>query len=230
MRPVFLIAANFLRENRWAILLMAVFSIVSGIGSALLVRGERGDALYLLKQQAAYSVLFTVFVAAQALHNQRRSRRILAVLSKGISRSQYLAGIVVGFLGVSAIYAVTFGITGAITFSLAGYNPLAIVALMLFLFLSAGMAGALALFFSTFMSPLLTLAATMLVISIAAFLGPASSLIAGYPLMHSVMEFNFEHGFEFPRGAVLIAVIEGAVLWAASSVVFARKDIAVSIE
>src|SRR5512147_2763313 len=117
MRPALLIAGNFLRENRWPVILLFLWGVGSGIAGALTVGSSLDDALFLLKQQAVYSVFFTVFLSASALYNQRRSRRILAVLSKGIERYEYLDGIVVGFSAVSFFYSVALGVTGAWTFA-----------------------------------------------------------------------------------------------------------------
>jgi hypothetical protein len=229
MRPALLIAGNFLRENRWAIFLLAVWSLVSGAAAAVTVSGSTEDALFFLKQQAAYSVFFTVFLAASALHNQRRSRRILAVLAKGIERREYLAGIVFGFLAVAAIYSVTLGLTGAWTFSLARIGPLAVLPMMLMLFVASALAGTVALFFSTFMSPLLTLAATSLALGAAAFLGRASFLPA-YTLLQTVMDFNFHRNTQVHWAAVGWACLEALLLWAAASLIFSRRDVAVSVE
>lgn len=231
MRAALLIAGNFLRENRWAIVLLTVWSLASGAGAAITVAGSRDDSLFFLKQQAAYSIFFTIFLAASALHNQRRSRRILAVLSKGISRAQYLAGIVLGFLAVSATYSITLGLTGAWTFSLAGLSALAIVPLVLMLFVASGLAGTVALFYSTFMSPLLTLLATSLTIGVAAWFGRTfPTLVPAYSLVQSVMEFSFQRGLQLDWGAVGFAIGETGLFWLLASIIFSRKDVAVPVE
>lgn len=231
MRPALLIAANFLRENRWAIVLLTVWSLASGTGAALTVTASRDDSLFFLKQQAAYSVFFTVFLAASALHNQRRSRRILAVLSKGIRRSEYLAGIVLGFLAVSAIYSVTLGLTAAWTFSLAGVPIVSVFALSLMLFSASGLSGAISLFYSTFLSPLFTLMATSLTIAGVVWFGKAwPSALPAYSLIESVLNFSFDHAFQIQWLAIIMALVELAILWLLSSIIFARKDVAIPVE
>jgi len=231
MRPSLLIAANFLRENRWAIVLLIVWSLASGTGAALTVSASRDDSLFFLKQQAAYSVFFTVFLAASALHNQRRSRRILAVLSKGVGRSEYLAGIVLGFLGVSAVYSVTLGITAAWTFSLAGIPIASALALSLMLFVASGLAGAISLFYSTFLSPLFTLLATSLTIGGIAWFGKTwPSALPAYELMESVLNFSFHTELQLHWSAIAVALFELAILWLLASLIFGRKDLAVSLE
>lgn len=231
MRAATLIAANFLRENRWAIVMLMIWALGSGLGAVYSVHMSLDDALFFLHQQAAYSVFFSVFLAASALHNQRRSRRILAVLSKGIRRSEYLGGIVLGFMAVSAMYSFALGITGAWTLSTAGGNPLAIVPLVLVLFVASALAGTLALMFSTLLNPLLTLGATSLALASAAYFArDIPAVLPAYSLMESVMTFSFSRGSGINWQAVGWAVVEVAALWGIASAIFARRDIAVSVE
>ena len=231
MRPALLIAANFLREHRWAVVLLLGWAIASGAAAAFTVGNEQDDALFFLKQQAVYSVFFTVFLAASALHNQRRSRRILAVLSKGIERSQYLGGLMLGFLAVSAMYSAALGATGAWTFAMAGVNPTAILPLMLMLALASALAGAVALFFSTFLNPLLTLVCTSLLLGTSAFLpGDLVTFLPVYELMQAIMRFTFMRPVPTLWLAMGAAVLESLVFWAAASWIFSRRDVAVPVE
>jgi hypothetical protein len=231
VRSALLIAGNFLRENRWAVLLLILWGVGSGIAAALSVGSSVDDALFFLKQQAVYSVFFTLFLAASALYNQRRSRRILAVLSKGIERYQYLAGIVVGFSAVSLFYSFVLGLTGAWTYLLIGSSPTGILPLVLMLLVASVFAGTLALFFSTFMNPLFTLLCTSAVLGFSAMFGRSlPTLLPAYTLMNGVISFTLDGRPQEPWTALLMALAETIALWAAASAIFARKDIAVSIE
>ena len=183
MRPTLLIAGNFLRENRWPVLLLILWGVGSGVAGALTVGSSLDDALFFLKQQAVYSVFFTVFLSTSALYNQRRSRRILAVLSKGIERYEYLSGIVVGFSAVSFFYSIALGLTGAWTFMLAGFPATNVLPLAVMLLLASIMAGTVALFYSTFMNPLFALLATSLTLGLSAVFGKhIPSLLPAYTL------------------------------------------------
>jgi hypothetical protein len=231
MMPALLVAGNFLRENRWPVILLILWGMGSGVAGALTVGSSLDDALFFLKQQAIYSVFFTVFLAASALYNQRRSRRILAVLSKGIERREYLAGIVVGFSAVSFFYSAALGLTGAWTFTLVGSPAVGVLPIVVMLLLASVLAGTVALFFSTFMNPLFTLMATSVALGLSAVFGRhIPSLLPAYTLIQSVMEFTFHRDVQYPWMAAIWAVLEIILLWVAASVIFARKDIAVSVE
>src|SRR5437870_507112 len=91
--PAALITANFFREQRILLSLMLAYVVVGGGTLALLAQApDADDVVFLIKQHAAYAVLLGVTLASTAIHNERKTRRILAVLSKGISRWQYVAG------------------------------------------------------------------------------------------------------------------------------------------
>src|SRR5437899_5230366 len=89
MRVLLLIAANFLRAQRWRILVLLLWVLVlSALGLAVDVRREREDLLIIFKQLAAYAIAFAIFLGGSAIHNERKSRRILTVLSKGVGRAE----------------------------------------------------------------------------------------------------------------------------------------------
>ncbi|MGZ4788393.1 MAG: hypothetical protein ACXVZX_07715 [Terriglobales bacterium] len=235
MRAALLIAVNFVRENRWPVIILLVWGLASGLAGVVLAGRPDDDALFFLKQQAMYSVFFTVFVAASSLHNQRRSRRILAVLSKGIERYEYLAGIVLGFTGVAMIYALCLGVTGALTFQRAGASAWMVLPLMMMLLIASVLAGTVALCFSTFMPPLFVLAATSAVLGTSAVLAGAlgknvPALVPFYQLIVAVSDFSFSGTERIPWVAAGWAIVEIFAFWAAASWIFARRDVAVAVE
>ena len=235
MRPSLLIAGNFVRENRWPVIILLVWGLASGVAGVVLAGNPGDDALFFLKQQAMYSVFFTVFLAASSLHNQRRSRRILAVLSKGVERYEYLAGIVLGFTGVALIYAACLGVTGALTFQRAGASAWMVLPLMIILLIASVLAGTVALFFSTFMPPLFALAATSAVLGTSAVLAGVFGrnlpvVVPFYQLIAAVSEFSFNGGTGIPWLASVWSILEVFAFWAAASWIFQRRDVAVAVE
>jgi ABC-type transport system involved in multi-copper enzyme maturation permease subunit len=112
-----------------------------------------------------------------------------------------------------------------------GSPAINVVPLAVMLLLASILAGTVALFFSTFMNPLFTLMATSLALGFSAVLGKhIPSLLPAYTLLESVMGFTFRNGVQYPWIPALWAVLETVLLWVAASVIFARKDIAVSVE
>ena len=81
MRPTLLMAANFLREHRWPVLLLFVWIVFTAGATAGFGR-ERvslDDVVFYVQQQAVYICGFSAFLAANAIYNERKSRRILLV-------------------------------------------------------------------------------------------------------------------------------------------------------
>src|SRR3982750_3736622 len=105
MRPIWLIAENFVREQRivlivfvgWIFGFALFFGLFAGPANAREYEG-------LFQQQAIYGVVYGLIVALQTIHGERKSRRILAVLSKGIYRGEYIAGLMLGNALLTSIY------------------------------------------------------------------------------------------------------------------------------
>ena len=94
MKPVLLIAVNFAREQRWPILTLLLWVLLLAfLGLVTDIHRQREDLLFVFKQDAVYVLAFSVFFGGSAIYNERRSRRILGVLSKAVGRQQYLSGL-----------------------------------------------------------------------------------------------------------------------------------------
>ncbi len=234
MRAVNLIALNFLRESRWAILLLLLWALISGVAAAYSIKASQDDALFLLKQQAVYGAVFTAFLASSAIYNQRRSRRILAVLAKAISRPQYLAGLELGFLISAAVYSLAIGALGGWAFARGGFPATHIVPIAIMLFAAAALAGSVALLFSTFLSPLFAIALTAIVVGVNGVFahfsaGPWSLMMPIYPLTQSILTFSFDKWTPAWTAAGW-ALVESMAVWALASLIFSYRDLAVAIE
>src|SRR5207253_10931706 len=111
---------------------------------------------------------FSVFFGASAIYNERRSRRILGVLSKAVARDQYLAGLILGVTLACAIYCFALGVTATWTLGGAGFPISQVWFLMLCLVAACVLAGTVALMFSTFLHPFLAAGAAALVLGLPA--------------------------------------------------------------
>ena len=133
MRTVLLIAANFVREQRWPILVLLLWVLVMCVlGLIMDVRNNREDLIDIFRQLPIYGIAFAVFIGGAAIHNERKSRRILAVLSKSVRRGQYISGLLVGMIFALALYAFCMGLTGTWVLGQGGFS----LTLLWFLMLS----------------------------------------------------------------------------------------------
>ena len=235
MTPILLIAGNFLREQRWFIFFLVLYVVAVSSVYALTPRPEMQDFLFLVKQLTAFALLFSVSAASSAIHNERRSRRIVAVLSKGISRSEYIGGLLLGSLCISAISCAGL-LVGALELRSRLHFPLEpVLALAATTLVAAVLINAIGLFFATFFHPLLAMVATAVVISfpfvLSQVFGPqALHTLAAAPLIDSLRNFSFSRSWSAPWFSVGVALIESVLFWLASAWVFSRRDVAVAVE
>ena len=237
MKPILLIAVNFVREQRWPILVLLLWVLVLAfLGLATDAARQREDLLFVFKQVAVYVVAFSVFFGSSAIFNDRRSRRILSVLSKAIGRRDYLSGLVLGITFASAIYCFTLGLTGSWTLGDAGFPVSQVWYLMLCLLVACALAGTVALMFSTFLNPFFAAGATAAVMSLPAMASYVSGsaawgyVIPVYVLTSTVLKSSFNSPGAVSWLPILLAVAETLVLWLVSAQIFSYVDIAVSVE
>ena len=242
MRPVWLLALNFAREQRVIIILYFAWLI----GFALLFMflhhpGEKLDDMEaLFRQQAAYGVMFSLFTAGSAIHTERKTRRILAVLAKGISRSQYLAGLLLGNALLSAGYFIGLAATNLLLawrfhYSIGQAFPANMAWILFVLWITAVWAAALALMLASFLHPLAVTSVATLVIGFGFGLGywAGRQWTLVIPAAYAGRElFSFQFAVRWNPNSIFIpmAVIEGALFFLLASIIFARRDVTVMID
>src|SRR5438045_5991691 len=169
MRAIGLIAINFVREQRWPILVLMLWVVLLAIlGLMLDLHRSREDVLFIFKQLGVYGVAFAVFVGASAIHNERKTRRILAVISKGVSRPQYISGLLIGIGMAVAIFSVSMGVTGAWVLGAGGARASEVWSLIACLMLASILSAAVAVLFSTFFNPLFATLGTAITLGVPA--------------------------------------------------------------
>jgi hypothetical protein len=232
MRVIVLIAANFLREQRWPLILLLVWVVFSGAAAGF-ASFERDDALFFIKQQAIYGVAFAGFVAASAIHNERRSRRILAVLSKGVERSRYLAGLLSGVLAGVVIYCGAMALFGSMMLGPLRIPETQLAAVLIALLAACLVAATTGLVFATFLPPLVAIAFTGITLAaspVLAMAGVTAKFLPVYALMDSITSFGTQPHWTPPWNTMAWAVPQAAALWLLAAAIFARRDIAVQVE
>ena len=238
MRTALLIAANFAREQRWPILVLLLWVLVmSGLGLALDVRRDREDLLVMFKQLALYGLAFAVFLGGSAIHNERKSRRILAVLSKGVGRGEYVFGLLIGLVFALLLYCFCMGLTGSWVLGQGGFSISLLWFLMLRFLVACVLAAAVAVLFSTFMPPLFATLASALVLGLPI----AAGIVLGsnwgylipipiYPLLYLFLNAGFGMRWRPDWFPLALGLGEIIVFWLLASWIFARRDVAVALD
>lgn len=236
MKPAFLIAINFVREQRWPIFTLLLWVLLLAF-LGLLTDAPRhsDDLLFVFKQNAVYVVAFSIFFGGSAIYNERRSRRILSVLSKAVGRQQYLSGLVLGVTIACALYCFALGITGSWTLGEAGFPVAQVWFLMVCLIAACMLAGTVALMFSTFLNPFFAAGATAMVLGLPALasqiLGQRwAYVIPVWELVATIIQSSFSAPGKAAWFPVALAVAETLAFWLLSARIFAYVDIAVAVE
>ncbi len=161
--PTLLIAKNFLRENRWPLLILLAWIIFTAGATAGFGR-ERvslDDVVFYVQQQAVYICGFSAFLAASAIYNERKSRRILLVLSKSVGRGEYLLAMLTGTIAMAVVYAAVFAVSCKWLAHRAGLPTDAVWLVAVLVVAGSAIAAAAGMFFSTFLNPYLAIACTV---------------------------------------------------------------------
>lgn len=227
MISILLLAKNFIRQNRWLLLAFVLWPLL--LGSLVRSPGEptTADLSEILQQEMFYGLVVVAFLASSAIYNEKRSRRIVAVLSKAVSRAQYLLGFLVGAICFAGVYFVA---VGASVVWFMKYPHVTFMATATWLgqgLIASIWISSAALLFSTFLHPFIAAALT----GVAAFaplalphqsviLTPMTMLIESLTVATATISWT----------AVSIAAVESVIFITAGASIFARRDVIVSIE
>jgi hypothetical protein len=234
MQAIFLIGINFVRTQWIALAVMSVYVI--GIGGVYRVHTQREEILFFLRWHAGYAIFFTTMIAIPALQTERKTRRILAVLSKGIHRWQYLGGILCGCAMISAIFCLLIGGTAAWLGQQGGIATSGLGSVTLALFCCCIAAASTGLFFATFLHPLLATAATSAVLALplafARTSWPAPTVLFPVATLFRSLwtTFQFQPTMIGTGSIIAGAIAQTLILWIAADAIFARRDVTISPE
>jgi ABC-type transport system involved in multi-copper enzyme maturation permease subunit len=228
MIPVLLLAKAFARQNRWLLLAFVGWPFLLAVVIWFPHQApSRDDISEIAQMEIRYGVVVVAFLASSAIYNEKRSRRIIGVLSKAVSREQYLGGLLLG----SAYFAMAYyAAIGTATLWLAGVSS-QVVSGVLAVFVNGTLASlwaaSVALLLSTFLHPFFAaaLAAGLAFAPFAlrdanAFVAPVGALLAGSDPLATSMS----------PAAIAAAAIESALLLVLAAQIFVRRDVAVNIE
>jgi len=173
-------------------------------------------------------------VATPAVQMERRTRRILAVLSKGIHRWQYLGGILCGSAIISGIFCLQVGAISLVLCWRGGYPTAGLAGLTVALFACCLMASAAGLFFAAFLNPFLATGATTLALALPLITErsgwqPFAALFPAAWLARNLMGYQFGRATDAPLIAAS-ALAFAVLFWIGAAAMFARRDVTISPE
>ena len=124
------IVRRLLGQNRWLYLLLILWPFIM---AALLLVPEKHpateDVLSILHQECLYGIALVAFTGGALLGNEQRSRRIVAVLSRAVSRRQYFFALLTAAWFPLLAYVVSFMLSGSFLLQGAGQSGLLVLEL-----------------------------------------------------------------------------------------------------
>lgn len=232
MRSVFLLATNFVRSQWIPVALITVY--LAGAGVLFAWHQQAADVQFYLQWHSYNAILVGILIAIPAIWTERRSRRILAVLSKGIARWQYLGGLLLGSAIISAWFCLLIGGFTAWLCARGSIPWQSLPALFLAVFLCSVAGESIGIAFSVILHPLLAFAATLIFLTLPLALTASGRHlpVALFPvsaLLQALRDFRFEK--ETSLGQIIFAaVVQTLFFWGVASALFARKDVTISPE
>ena len=227
MTPIFLLARSFMRQNRWLMLAFVLWPFLFGTLLSLPQHPTANEVQEIAVQEIFYGVAVVGFLASSAVHNEKRSRRILGVLSKGVSRGEYLAGLLLASACFASIYFLS--VSASLLWLLKPSATLAVSCAALFLHavIAALWIASLSLMFSIVLHPLLA-AALAGAAAFAPFAAASPNAMWAPVANLTKAAGSFQH--QLIWSALAAGAVESAVFFVAASAVFARRDVTGSIE
>jgi hypothetical protein len=206
LSKIWLIARRLLYQNRWIYLFLMLWPF--GMAAILLLPAgtpEIDDVLSIVHQECLYGLGLVAFTGGALLGNEQRSRRIAGVLSRAVSRRQYF-----------------FALASAAWLPLALLLALSLAQLVLGLFTAAA-----AVFFATWLPMMLASTASLALLALLGFLGYLWPGFAPARLLFTLTQGDLVEAARLlhqPAGFLLI-ILGAALLFAAGSAIFERRDL-----
>lgn len=236
MRPVLLLGWNYLREQRVFMIVLAIY-LAAGSGWLALTpeTPQLDDLAFIVKQQAEYAIVFGLFMTSGAIFTDRRTRRILLVLAKGIERSHYLCGIYLGSCGALLGYLFLSWLACAVLLDRVGISWGALAAVMCAAAVATLLSSAIALFYSTMMHPMLAVGAAVVTMSmphaLARIVHPGfDAVVPVYAISSAMLAWNPGQGLQLPIHFLLIGMVEVAAFLFFATLAFRKRDLALTVD
>jgi hypothetical protein len=222
-------------RTQW-IALAVMSAYMAGIAGVYRMHTEREEVLFFLRWHAGYAAFLTTMMAIPALQMERKTRRVLAVLSKGIHRWQYLGGILFGCAVIAAIFCLLIGACVAWLGQQSGIATGGLAVMILALFTCSVAAASAGLFFATFLHPFLATAATSALLALPMVLEQAgwTAPAALFPVVAFFRtlwkDYRLQAAVNGGWAIVIAATGQTLIFWLAAALVFARRDVTISPE
>ena len=226
-----LIAQHLLWQNRWLFLMLMLWPYVM---TAILCFGgqpDPDDALWMLHQECFAGLALVAVTGSTLLGNEQRSRRIITVLARAVSRPQYLLSLLITAWLPLVLYVSGFLISGIFMASLLHESYQGILLMAVAQLVLGIWAGAVSIFWSILLPQIVASIVSVGCVGVAvyvgelAWIGPGRLLLALFQTSISGKSAPGTTGTD-----AALTILAGAVWFTAASWLFTRRDLNLVID
>jgi ABC-type transport system involved in multi-copper enzyme maturation permease subunit len=226
MRKAWLIARQLLRQNRWLFLMLMFWPYVMAIILTVGGKPDPDDVLWMLHQECFAGLALVAVTGSTLLGNEQRSRRIVMVLARSVSRAQYLLALLMTAWLPLVLYGSGFLVSG-IGLAVLLHKPFAGVLVMALAQLVLGVwAGSVSIFWSILLPQIPASIVSVACVGLAVYLGelgmigPGRLLLALFETAISGRNAPATIGMD-----AVLTLLAGGVWFAAAAWIFSRRDL-----
>lgn len=229
MRKIVVVTWAILLQNRWQLILLAAWPWLF----TLLLQHAGGtpsadDIVSLLHQECLYGLALTGILASNAYGTELRSRRAIFVLSRAVSRRQYLAALWLSAVVPGILYLWSMAGSGLIVISPAVPNVAAFLYMLLELLFLMVWVGALGILSSMIFPGFMAWVGVSVAASIILYLSGDNMYLGPGRLVRSMMNGHLlQSGVGMPIHIISVAstLLQAAIFAYLAGWIFRRKDI-----
>ena len=226
MRKAWLIAQRLLWQNRWLFLMLMFWPYVMAIILSVGGKPDPDDVLWMLHQECFAGLALVAVTGSTLLGNEQRSRRIIMVLARSVSRPQYLFSLLLTAWLPLVLYVSGFLVSGIVLATMLHSSFEGIFVMALAQLVLGVWAGAVSVFWSVLLPQILASIVSVACVGLAVYIGGLGMIGPGRMLL-SLFETPISGGgapMTIGVDAVL-TLLAGGVWFAAASWTFSRRDL-----
>lgn len=230
MRKVATVTWALLLHNRWQVLLLAAWP---WLFTLLLQAGgdpSPEDVVSLLHQECLYGLALIAILSSSAFGNELRSRRIVFVLSRAISRQQYLTALWLSALAPGLVYMLSMFGEGMVLRAAAHLSVASLLFLLLALLILMLWVSALGLMFSMLLPGFLPWVGVSVAAPLILYLSGSRPYLGSGMLVHYILDSGLaQESTKLPGlASASSTALQASGVLVGAYFLFRRKDIHVS--
>ena len=226
MTKVWLIARRLLWQNRWLFLMLMFWPYVMALILTVGGKPDPDDVTWMLHQECFAGLALVAVTGSTLLGNEQRSRRIIMVLARSVSRPQYLFSLLLTAWLPLVLYVSGFLVSGIVLATMLHSSFEGILVMALAQLVLGVWAGAVSVFWSVLLPQILASIVSVACLGLAVYIGELGMIGPGRVLL-VLFETAISGGNVGAAIGVdaVLTLLAGGVWFAAASWTFSRRDL-----